>query len=88
MLKKVLYYVILDLFPLEFLPVIPKIMLQLAGPPRGGGGGNWGILPWAQKSIYFNRTVKYSIKAVTTYSLPWGLGPSSSLGWHNRVRLI
>ena len=42
------------------------------------GGGNWGILPWAplclwapKRSIYSNRTVKYSIKAVTTYILPW-----------------
>ena len=46
------------------------------GPPRGGGG-NWGILPWAplclwapKRLIYSNRTVKYSIKAVTTYFYP------------------
>ena len=42
------------------------------------GGGNWGILPWAplslmapKRSIYSNRTVKYPIKAVTTYILSW-----------------
>ena len=45
---------------------------------EGGGGGSWGILPWApfclwapKRLIYSNRTVKYSIKAVTTYILPW-----------------
>ena len=45
---------------------------------REGGGGNWGNLPWAllylwapKRSIYSNRTVKYSIKVVTTYILPW-----------------
>ena len=26
-----------------------------------------------KRSIYFNRTVKHSIKAVTTYILPWAL---------------
>ena len=30
-----------------------------------------GPLLWAPKSIYSNRTVKYSIKAVTAYILPW-----------------
>ena len=40
-------------------------------------GGNWGILPWAplclwapKRSIYSNRTVKYSIKVVTKIILP------------------
>ena len=48
------------------------IVLVARAAERGGGGGNWGILPWAPKRlIYFNRTVKYSIKAVTTYILPW-----------------
>ena len=44
------------------------------GRREGGGGGNWGILPWVplclwapKRSIYSNRTVKCSIKAVTTY---------------------
>ena len=35
-------------------------------------GGQLGHFSWAPKrSTYFNRTVKYSIKAVTTYILPW-----------------
>ena len=50
------------------------------GPPTGGGG-NWGILPWApRRSMYSNRTVNYTIKAVITswegphfYILPWPL---------------
>ena len=56
----------------------PEVIIYaciLSGPPRGGG--NWGILPWAplclwapKRSIYSNRTVKYSIKVVTKYILP------------------
>ena len=39
---------------------------------RADERGGKGILPWApERSIYSNRTVKYSIKAVTTYILPW-----------------
>ena len=50
-----------------------------AGPPRGGGGGGQlghfalgpTLLMGPKRSIYSNRTVKYSIKAVTTCILPW-----------------
>ena len=45
---------------------------------RRDGWGQQGHLPWAplylwapKRSIYSNRTVKNSIKAVTTYILPW-----------------
>ena len=45
---------------------------------RGGGGGQLGhfalgptLLMDPNRSIYSNRTVKHSIKAVTTYILPW-----------------
>ena len=47
------------------------------GPPRGGGGATGAFCPGPhsvygpKRSIYSNRTVKYSIKAVTTYILPW-----------------
>ena len=33
------------------------------------------LLMGPKRSIYSNRTVKYSIKAVTTYILPWVAGP-------------
>ena len=46
-----------------------------AGPPRGGATGTFSpgptLLMDPKRSIYSNRTVKYSIKAVTTYILPW-----------------
>ena len=45
---------------------------------RREGGGQLGhfalgptLLMGPKRSIYSNRTVKYSIKAVTTYILPW-----------------
>ena len=68
-----------------FLASVSKGILKLSicyvqgRAERGRGGGNWGILPWSplrlfmgpKRSIYSNRTVKHSIKAVTTYILPW-----------------
>ena len=55
---------------------------NMAAEKGGGGGGGGGGATGAfcpgphsamgpQRSIYSNRTVKYSIKAVTTYILPW-----------------
>ena len=43
------------------------------GRQEGGGGGQLGHFAWAPKNLYnySDRTVKYSIKAVTTYILPW-----------------
>ena len=50
------------------------------GQGRRERGGNWGIfalgptllkLRARKRSIYSNRTVKYSIKAVSTHILPW-----------------
>ena len=38
------------------------------------------LLMGSKRSIYSNRTVKYSIKAVTIYIYMYALGPSSSLG--------
>ena len=44
-----------------------RILLQ-SGSPRGGGGGNWGVLPWAPLCLW---TSIYSNRTVTTYISPW-----------------
>ena len=52
------------------------IVTKLKAAERGGGvTGAFALGPTLlmgpKRSIYPNRTVKYSIKAVTTYILPW-----------------
>ena len=52
------------------------VVIAYRAAERGGGQlGNFALGPTllmgSKMSIYSNRTVKYSIKAVTTYILPW-----------------
>ena len=61
------YIAIASSFLLELYKQV-ALFYFLSGPPRGGEG-NWALGP--KRSIYFNRTIKYSIKAVTTYILSW-----------------
>ena len=45
------YIAIASSFLLELYKKV-ALFYFLSGPPRGGGEGNWGILPWAPKGRY------------------------------------